>query len=141
MLSHLLSLFRNYPGAEADRSTVRLAFEKVSGSDVDSRVVFESVYGAMVHALRGATASQIACSLETGAYVFNAPVHRDIVQRLSEHDAFLTEPCMVEEGLMQCRKCGSKRTFSFARQTRSSDEGTTVFVKCARCAKKWIVAG
>ncbi|NDF99366.1 MAG: transcription factor S, partial [Chitinophagia bacterium] len=30
-------------------------------------------------------------------------------------------------------RCHSKRTFSFSKQTRRSDESSTVFVRCAMC--------
>jgi len=50
-----------------------------------------------------------------------------------EYDNFLLEPPEVEEGVIECHRCKSKKTFSFSKQTRSSDESATVFVRCAQC--------
>jgi len=56
-----------------------------------------------------------------------------IQSRFQEQDDFIENPGEIEEGLFECRKCKSRRTFSFSKQTRRSDEGTTVFVRCAEC--------
>ena len=45
-------------------------------------------------------------------------------------------PAEVEEGVLEC-KCGSKRTISFTLQTRSGDEGTSVWARCVECGNKW----
>ena len=36
-----------------------------------------------------------------------------------------------------CKKCGSDNVFSESRQTRSSDEATTIFYTCLNCGNKW----
>jgi DNA-directed RNA polymerase subunit M/transcription elongation factor TFIIS len=56
-----------------------------------------------------------------------------IKSKFNEYDNFLTSPPEVEEGVIECRKCNSKRTFSFSKQTRRADESATVFVRCASC--------
>ena len=37
----------------------------------------------------------------------------------------------IEEGVMECTKCGSKKTYSYTKQTRGGDEATTVFAICS----------
>lgn len=54
-----------------------------------------------------------------------------------EHDDFLVKPPELEEGVIQCSRCGSKKTFSFSKQTRRADESATVFVRCAECGKSF----
>jgi len=61
------------------------------------------------------------------------PGFDDIKRKYQEFDDFITSPPEVEEGVIECKKCGSKKTFSFSKQTRSADEATTVFVRCANC--------
>ena len=58
----------------------------------------------------------------------------DKIQKcLLEEQDFIENPPVVEEGVIECGKCKSKRTFSFNKQTRSGDEAVTVFVRCANC--------
>lgn len=64
---------------------------------------------------------------------WNHPELAPIIHRFAEVDTFLTDPPQVDEGVIQCNKCGSKRTFSFSKQTRRADESATVFVRCAQC--------
>lgn len=54
-----------------------------------------------------------------------------------EEQLYLTKPIEVEEGVNVCNKCGSNRCMSYSKQTRSSDEGTTVFCMCAKCGAVW----
>ena len=51
----------------------------------------------------------------------------------------LLRPSKIEKGVHKCRSCGSEKTISYSRQTRSMDEPATVFVSCAnpKCGKKW----
>jgi DNA-directed RNA polymerase subunit M/transcription elongation factor TFIIS len=54
-----------------------------------------------------------------------------------EYDDFLLAPPEVEEGVIECHYCHSKKTFSFSKQTRRADESATVFVRCANCGKSF----
>ena len=42
----------------------------------------------------------------------------------------------VAEGVLEC-KCGSKRVESTQVQSRSRDEGMSIFAKCSVCGKRW----
>ena len=61
------------------------------------------------------------------------PNFESIAHDFQEQDDFLEKPPQVEEGVMECKKCGSRRTFSFSKQTRRSDESATVFIRCSNC--------
>lgn len=56
-----------------------------------------------------------------------------INQDFQEQDDFLENPPKVDEGVLECKRCHSKRTFSFSKQTRRSDESATVFIRCSNC--------
>ena len=58
---------------------------------------------------------------------------QNIKNKFTEIDNFFLSPPEVEEGVLECKKCGSKKTFSFSKQTRRADESATVFVRCAHC--------
>jgi DNA-directed RNA polymerase subunit M/transcription elongation factor TFIIS len=71
---------------------------------------------------------------------WNSPIFNDVKHRLHEHHEYLKNPFTVEEGIAQC-DCGSKKTFSYQLQTRSSDEPMTTFTKCSECGKQWVYSG
>ena len=61
--------------------------------------------------------------------------------RQKEQDEFIVNPFQVEEGALECKKCGSKRTFSYSKQVRSCDEPMTTFAQCIACKSKWTYSG
>lgn len=44
---------------------------------------------------------------------------------------------VVDDGIFQCRKCGSKKTTYYSLQTRSADEPMTNFITCIKCKNRW----
>ena len=60
-----------------------------------------------------------------------------------EHDvesrdlSIMTIKLEVTEGLYQCGRCKSKKTYSRQVQTRSADEGMTSIIQCSECNKVW----
>lgn len=58
-----------------------------------------------------------------------------------EQDGYVINPFEVEEGIVTCPSCGSKRTISFPVQTRSCDEGTSISSSCVECKHSWIASG
>ncbi len=74
-------------------------------------------------------------------YLWNHPMYSDIKSKLFEYDNFLIKPFEVTEGVIECFKCKSKRTFSYQKQTRSADEPFTTFCTCMQCGNKWQYSG
>lgn len=70
------------------------------------------------------------CGFALNAYHTHAEDER-------ETDRYLTEDVSVAEGALICPKCRSLKTFSYTKQVRSADEGTSVFARCYNCAHKW----
>lgn len=44
-------------------------------------------------------------------------------------------------GILTCRACKSDKVYTYNKQTRSADEGATVFAHCSECGKKWRESG
>jgi len=65
---------------------------------------------------------------------------KDYIYEEQEQDNFIIKPFEVEEGVLEC-KCGSKRVYSYAKQTRGGDESTSTFAECMQCKKKWVYSG
>ena len=57
-----------------------------------------------------------------------------------ESRSLMAPPTMME-GMYTCRQCGSKKTQSWEKQTRSSDEPMTTFIMCTNCRKTWTQGG
>ena len=56
---------------------------------------------------------------------------------VAEQNDFIKNPFEVEEGVFQCKQCGSKRVYSYAKQDRPCDEGTSVYAQRVACKAKW----
>lgn len=73
-------------------------------------------------------------NLGNGLVLWNHPNLRTVREGFQEQDAFIEQPPEIDEGIIQCKRCKSNRTFSFSKQTRRGDESTTVFVRCSKCS-------
>ena len=76
---------------------------------------------------------QIVDQIRKKDILWNHPNFEFIRNEMQEEDDFLENPPEVEEGVMECARCHSKRTFSFSKQTRRADESATVFIRCSNC--------
>ncbi len=54
---------------------------------------------------------------------------------------WIKNPIEIEEGIVTCKRCKSKRVFSYQKQTRSCDESSTTFNECVKCGDKWTYSG
>ena len=73
-------------------------------------------------------------------YYWGDNIYVETKEKIEEQDNFLVNPFEVEEGVLECR-CGSRRVFSYAKQVRSCDEGTSVFATCVECKAQWVHSG
>lgn len=71
-------------------------------------------------------------------YLYNDDAFKEAVAEIERENEFLENPFVVVEGGIECSKCGSKRVYSFQKQTRSCDEPSTTFNTCVNCKSKWI---
>lgn len=74
---------------------------------------------------------------ETLDTVWKLPVFEKLIVMEKEFDIYQVTPYEVEDGVLQCKKCGSHRVFSTSKQVRSGDESTSVFAKCVMCNCSW----
>lgn len=107
----------------------------------DDEVTYTHNVYQVVHDLENKdNMSQILSDIKNGLYGWNhksLTTYRDIE---CEQDAFIIQPFEIIEGIVDC-KCGSKRVYSFSKQTRSGDESITTFNECLVCKNKWVYNG
>lgn len=82
----------------------------------------------------------VLASLKNNRYLWNHHTWKEYQDIEYEQDCFIIQPFEIVEGIVEC-KCGSKRVFSYSKQTRSGDESITTFNECLICKNKWVYNG
>lgn len=65
---------------------------------------------------------------------------KDYIFEEDEQNNFIIQPFEVYEGALTC-KCGSKRVYSYQKQSRSADEPMSTYATCMACKSKWVYSG
>jgi len=98
---------------------------------------YDYVYQVIGDVVSGKKIPDIICQLNQGEVGWFHPTYKQLHDQILEQNDFIKNPFEVEEGLFQCKNCGSKKVFSFSKQDRGSDEGTSVYAQCFKCKAKW----
>jgi len=53
------------------------------------------------------------------------------------HMTPLPKEAVMGDSLLQCFKCKKRKVVDYQLQTRSGDEGMTVFAYCTACGNRW----
>lgn len=96
-----------------------------------------NLYQTVGDVLDGEKLKDILANIKAGKVGWNHPKFRELQDRLEEQDNFIENPFEVEEGVLECSKCKSKRVFSYTKQCRGSDEPMTTFATCVSCSAQW----
>jgi len=64
----------------------------------------------------------------------------DLIFEEEEQNNFIIQPFEVSEGVLICN-CGSKRVYSYQKQSRSADEPMSTYANCMACGNKWVYSG
>lgn len=80
---------------------------------------------------------EVLNDIKQGKVCWNSTLFDTVRSRIQEHDEYLLNPVSVVEGVVQCNKCGSWKTWSVQKQIRSSDEGFSTLSTCVMCGSKW----
>jgi DNA-directed RNA polymerase subunit M/transcription elongation factor TFIIS len=115
----------------------RNIFNKIKSSldpQKEYKIVIFQVIGD-IH--NGVELKEILGSIKNNKVGWNHDSYNEMANKIVEQNEFIRNPFEVEEGVFQCKACGSKRVYSYARQDRSCDEGTSVYAQCVACKAKW----
>tara|TARA_B100000131_G_C17834661_1_gene499243 strand:+ start:26 stop:451 length:426 start_codon:yes stop_codon:yes gene_type:complete len=112
--------------------------EELINNNSDSQDYYNLIIQEMINHKRcGKSYNDIIELIKNSIFLHNTNEYKIFKQKLNEIDDFLINPFEVDEGVLDCNKCGSNKTFSYTKQTRGGDESTTVFVVCSKCKSRW----
>jgi DNA-directed RNA polymerase subunit M/transcription elongation factor TFIIS len=83
---------------------------------------------------------QLLKDIKNGNLYWKHKLFNSYIDKELEQDNFLIKPFEIEEGVLQCH-CGSKKVFSYSKQSRSADEPMSTYATCMICKKKWTYSG
>lgn len=113
----------------------------ISENSDDERVYDRYVYMVIGDAINNVNHNTIIDNLKKDINMgWNHPVFYNVMCRIKEQDDFILKPFEVEEGVIECR-CGSKRVFSYSKQSRSADEPMSTYAQCMQCKATWVYSG
>ena len=118
------TILKKYVKTEQHRIQIQDFLDKISDDEKIQRFILFETLSNKENALE---------MLKKKQFMFHHDIYNDIRLRVKEQEDFLESPTQVEDGVIQCNRCKSHKTFSYSKQTRGSDEGTTVFVRCSQC--------
>lgn len=110
----------------------------VSNEDTDQYI--HNTYQIIGDVLNGMKLTDIMSNLKNDRIGWMHGSFKTEQDLIDEQDDFIENPFEIEEGVIECR-CGSKRVFSFSKQTRSADEPMTTYAECVQCGSKWTYSG
>ena len=108
--------------------------------DENENLYNEYIYQTIGDIISGNKLKPTLANIKSKKLGWKHPSFDDFAFRLQEQDDFILNPFEVEEGVLECR-CGSKRVYSYQRQTRGSDEPMSTFAECVACKNKWMYSG
>lgn len=115
----------------------RNIFNKIKSSSDPQKEYKIIIFQIIGDIHNGVELKEILGNIKNNKIGWNHDSYNEMADKIAEQNEFIRNPFEVEEGVFQCKACGSKRVYSYARQDRSCDEGTSVYAQCVACKAKW----
>jgi transcription elongation factor S-II len=100
-----------------------------------------NIYQIINDIKKGNKLKDLLNSLKNSKINWKHDFYNEIENEEVEQNNFIENPFEIEEGVLECNKCGSKRVFSYQKQSRSADEPMSTYATCVACKSKWIYSG
>ena len=123
--------------SDINTETIENHIHKLHGEKIED---YNHTLYEVVHELTNGNFNEIMTSVMENKYGWNHKSLETYRNREYEQDCFIVQPFEIVEGIVDC-KCGSKRVYSYSKQTRSGDESITTFNECLICKTKWVYSG
>lgn len=139
-------------------SAFRTVLTKIQNCDIFEKLIFNQIYksnpqkfdvdtykwcvfNVIGYLFKESDKKRIADDVKQGKIGWKSPIYDNISAKIDEFDEYLVKPFDVVEGVNECGKCGSKKTWNVQKQVRSSDEPMTTFSRCVNCGNQWSYSG
>ena len=129
-----VQVLSKYISSEKNVKLLEKKVNEISDNQSDYRKLLLEL---VKHKRDGMSSKDILKLLKSKKVLEYGSAYEEYRMKLKEHDGFLIKPFEVDEGVLECGKCGSNKTISYTKQTRSGDESTSVFGLCYNCNNKW----
>lgn len=117
-------------------------FEQVEDAENSTELYLWCIYQVIGLLLKDSSNMKgTAKAVKEGRIGWKSPTYDSVSAKIEEFDEYLAKPFEVVDGVAECGKCGSKKTWSVQRQTRGSDEPMTTFSRCVECGHQWAYSG
>ena len=133
------NILSNLLKSEKNIETILRLIGKMSSNDRQFDLIMSQVVHDLITKKRNVI--QIGNDLKRKRYGWNHVFFDKIARDFHEVNQFIKNPMEIEEGIFECRKCGSRKVFSYSKQTRGCDESSTTFAECSNCKAKWTYSG
>lgn len=88
--------------------------------------------------LKKTTLRSLSQYLLEGKILTRCEAYDKMWKQQKEQDEYIENPMEMVDGVIQCGACKKWRIMVVQKQTRSADEGYTMFYTCVSCMHKWI---
>ena len=103
--------------------------------------LLSQVYDDIAHEDPQAIEKYVEDVIKQGKLGWEHTSFSSIKQNQQEQDDYILNPFEAEEGVVECKKCGSSKVYSVSVQTRAADEPMTTVAQCTVCKTKWSYNG
>lgn len=95
------------------------------------------LYQAKHDSRQGESIKDINKRIKKNQHYWNHPSYANQKLQQIEKDKYIENPCEVEEGVVECPKCKSNKTYSVSKMLRAADEPMSTISLCLQCGKRW----
>ena len=118
-----------------------IIFDKyISEKSSEEELYLSNIYQLIEDLSNGISLKKILNDIKNDNLNWNHLFFTSMINDELEQDNFIENPFEIEEGVLEC-KCGSKRVFSYQKQSRSADEPMSTYANCVACGNKWCYSG
>jgi DNA-directed RNA polymerase subunit M/transcription elongation factor TFIIS len=129
------------------KDALRTVIKKEQNIETLERNIYEkssnyllSIFEIINDIKSGLKLNEILSNIKKTNIGWNHDSLKDAIFEEEEQNNFIIQPFEVYEGVLTC-KCGSKRVYSYQKQSRSADEPMSTYATCMSCKSKWVYSG